>query len=210
MPRNFVQSGEKHNRLTLLCRLEKGRCSDIWLARCDCGTEVRVRPAELRNGKTKSCGCWREEIKIGNKRAVKHGLHDRPEFHVWTSMHDRCRNPKAKQWPRYGGRGIGVDPAWSDFSVFFADMGPRPSPKHSLDRCENSLGYSKTNCRWATAFEQQQNKDDNVLVVMDGERIVASEAARRIGCHVSSIGKRARKFGVTPQEAFEHFRRKAA
>ena len=71
----------------------------------------------------------------------------------------RCTNPRHPAYPSYGGRGIGVCARWrDDFMAFFADLGPRPSPAHSLDRLDNTRGYEPDNCRWATRSQQQRNK----------------------------------------------------
>jgi hypothetical protein len=71
----------------------------------------------------------------------------------------RCTNPRHPGYPSYGGRGIGVCARWrDDFMAFFADLGPRPSPEHSLDRLDNARGYAPDNCRWATRSQQQRNR----------------------------------------------------
>jgi hypothetical protein len=90
-----------------------------------------------------------------------HGLYHRyrSEYRIWTLMKNRCLNHRAHNYSYYGGRGITVSAEWvNDFGAFMRDMGPRPSPGHSIDRRDNSLGYSRSNCRWATHKEQSINR----------------------------------------------------
>ncbi len=68
----------------------------------------------------------------------------------------------------YKDRGITICDRWQSFASFLADMGPRPSPAHTIDRLDNALGYQPGNCRWATAKEQGQNRRDNIAVTHDG------------------------------------------
>ena len=89
-----------------------------------------------------------------------HGRHATPEYRAWSQMKHRCDNPNNRYYRRYGGRGITYVPEWATFEGFFADMGERPSVFHSLDRINNSLGYSPDNCRWATPIEQLLNRDN--------------------------------------------------
>jgi len=80
-----------------------------------------------------------------------------PEYRAWQMMKYRCDTPTCHAWLRYGGRGIVYDRRWASYVEFLKDMGRRPSSDHSLERRDNSLGYNKSNCYWATAAQQQRN-----------------------------------------------------
>jgi hypothetical protein len=133
------------------------RHHDKWLCRCDCGNETMVKVKQLKNGNTKSCGCLYRETRGVAQRT--HGLTYAKEYGVWNSMRERCTRPRIKGFENYGGRGISVCERWyNSFENFYADMGPRPSSKHSLDRTDNDGNYEPDNCRWVLRKEQNRNK----------------------------------------------------
>ena len=132
------------------------------------------------------------------------------EYAVWKMMRQRCENPNLPAFSDYGGRGITVCDRWKGrdgFANFVADMGRRPSPKHTIDRIDVDGPYAPWNCRWATRLQQAANKRNNVFVLYDGERMVLSEAARRAGLKPATVWQR-RKSGSPDSELFVHLKRR--
>jgi hypothetical protein len=106
-------------------------------------------------------------------------------------MMRRCFDPKNHAYENYGGRGITVCERWkNDVSAFIADMGPRPSPKHSIDRKDNDGNYEPGNCRWATAREQRRNQRTNRKLLAFGEELNLCEWAERFGIPTQTINGR--------------------
>ena len=198
----MTQAGEKYGRLTIVEPSKPTkRTLSRWVCQCDCGKELAVQQADLRNGHTRSCGCLRAEVTGQTKR--KHGKSETTEYRIWSHMIGRCYNETDHKYPDYGGRGIRVCERWREsFNAFLVDMGPRPSLKHSINRVDNNADYDLKNCAWATPLEQGQNKRNNVFVVLDGERVVTAEAARRLGVSFSTIYGRTMR-GLTHQEAVD-------
>ena len=94
----------------------------------------------------------------GHKTLVTHGLRRSLEYRAWAHAKQRCTNPNHVGWHLYGGRGIRMCDRWlNDFAAFYADMGPKPTPKHSLDRINPNGPYAPDNCRWASDREQVRN-----------------------------------------------------
>lgn len=129
-----------------------------WLCVCDCGATLVALGENLKRGNTVSCGCSKQT----------HGMTGTPEFSAWHNIWQRCSNPSNRRYSTYGGRGIGICERWRSFEKFFADMGSRPSPKHTLDRIDNDKGYDPSNCRWATNLEQAQNTTRSRKLAHDG------------------------------------------
>lgn len=113
-----------------------------------------------------------------------HGRSTTREYMIWASMKRRCTKPNAPDFARYGGRGITVCESWLKFDGFFADMGVKPTERHTLERIDNDLGYEPGNCRWATTTEQANNKRTNRLVEYRGERMTIANAARAGGAGI--------------------------
>lgn len=157
MPRRDL-TGQRFGALTAL-RFYSSSPSR-WVCLCDCGNQNVVVTYNLHHGKVRSCGC-----EAAKNIGVAHIIHGHATkngkslvYMRWAAMIHRCTNPSNKQWADYGGRGISIDdPRWFRFENFLADMG-EPPPGLTLDRKDNDLGYSKSNCRWATRLEQTNNR----------------------------------------------------
>jgi len=105
-----------------------------------------------------------------------------PEFGVWLRMRTRCFSPHDKKYADYGGRGITVEEPWaSDFAAFYADMGPRPTPAHEIDRIDNDGNYEPGNCRWVTRAENVNNRRNSAYVEWRGETRTIAQWARSLG-----------------------------
>lgn len=165
-----------------------------WNCKCACGNpeEITVAAGNLRHGSVKSCGCIVVAALV--ERSTKHGMISTPEYEAWNSIKKRCYNPKHAAYENYGGRGITMCDEWkNDFMAFYNDMGSRPTPQHSIDREKNELGYSKSNCRWATLEEQNNNRRNNRYITYDGKTQTLAMWCKELGLNYSLIGSRLRK-----------------
>jgi hypothetical protein len=157
-----------------------------WNCRCVCGTKKVVHGQDLREEKTKSCGCWKADL--GAARLTKHNGSQTPEFRAWSAMLTRCYNKNSTDYEDYGGRGIQVCEEWRrSFQQFLDDMGPKPSVHHTVDRRNNDKGYNPENCRWATRKEQGNNKRNNRIIEYNGRRLTLSQWAEETGLTYSAL-----------------------
>jgi hypothetical protein len=160
----------------------------LWRFVCDCGNEKIARIKNVRSGKTSSCGCLFSNM-MADRNTV-HGMSGRSRaYRSWKDMRQRCNNPNNSDWAAYGGRGVRVCPLWDDFTVFFSEMGECPDG-HSIDRIDVNLGYSKANCRWATAKTQANNKRSNRVIEFGGKSATLQGWADETGILRETIAAR--------------------
>ncbi len=125
--------------------------------RCICGITRDIPIHTLKQGHSKHCGCMVPAMNAAQK--TRHGMSYTAEHRCWCKIKERCHNPKSKDWPDYGGRGISVCAEWlSSFEAFFAHIGPKPDPTYSIDRIDVNGNYEPGNVRWADAVTQSRNR----------------------------------------------------
>ncbi len=154
--------------------LHKGR---LWLCECICGTDREIDETRL-SVRPDRCSCGRFfKVNAPSEKVA------------YAAMIDRCSDPKSFAYHRYGGRGIAVCERWrASFYAFYLDMGPKPSPDHTIDRHPNNDGdYEPTNCRWATMKEQCRNRSTNRIIECGGVSRTLAEWAELSGVGRSTI-----------------------
>ncbi len=129
--------------------------------------------------------------KLKYKRS-KHGRAEEPEYESWSDMKRRCNNSQRKDYPNYGGRGITYNPAWEDFMVFFADMGPRPGMVYTLERKDSNGPYCKENCIWMLKSLQNRNQRNTKLSMEKAREIRSTYTAGGVTQRVLAT-----RFGVS-------------
>ncbi len=205
LPNKWIKDyrGQKFHRLTVVSFARiRPRGGAVWNCICECGAQTTATVSDLRSGHTKSCGCLSAE----RMRAMRttHGRSDTPEYNIWQGMLSRCYNPHSKIYRHYGGRGIKVCERWhTSFEKFFADMGKRPSRRHSVERINNNADYSPQNCQWATRVKQANNTRQNHYATYLGKTQSIADWARELNIPYHRLRARILR-GVSIERAFTH------
>jgi hypothetical protein len=185
-------SGQRFGRLLVQCRAT-GDSHACWKCSCDCGNEIVVKGSHLRNGNTNSCGCLK--IELAGSYSITHGqtrgTNWSAEYQTWNGLKSRCYYKNNNRYEYYGGRGITVCDRWKDsFEDFLADMGPRPSPEHSIDRIDTNGNYEPRNCRWATRTEQANNRRNNTFYEFQGENLQLADWSEKVSIGAAALRSR--------------------
>lgn len=200
-----IEFGQKFGRLMFLKEeTPKGSKGNIrrGLFLCDCGKTTIVCIHDARCGHTSSCGCFHTE----RQRAAKShgetiGRNYSPEYRAWKAMKGRCYDKNNINYSNYGGRGIVVCEKWlNNFQAFLADVGRKPTPKHTIDRIDVNGNYEPSNVQWATKREQMRNTRNVHPVTINGSTRLICEWAEISGVPEESISSRLRK-GWEPEKA---------
>jgi hypothetical protein len=190
----LVEIGDRYGELVVLRRGEPSNGGFArWHCKCDCGGATLSWQSELRRGKTTSCGHGRRASLIASRTSHGHGGYKHtPEYASWSNMWTRCTNPKVDAYKNYGARGITICARWKRFENFFADMGPKPSIDHTIERRDVNRGYCSENCYWTPKGRQSRNRRNNIRVKISGEEMCLAEAARVVGIKYGTVRGRIR------------------
>ena len=113
----------------------------------------------------------------------KHGLRKHRLFSVWNGMKQRCFNSNWYAYKDYGGRGISVTDEWKDDFLCFYHWAMNNGYRQglTLDRIDNSKGYSPDNCRWVTIKEQSNNRRSNRNITYKGQTKTLTQWSEELG-----------------------------
>jgi hypothetical protein len=177
-----------------------GKRIRMFLCLCECGNEKSYRLYQLLSDRVKSCGCFQREQT--SKARKTHGECKTVEYRCWYHMKTRCYNKNANRYKNYGGRGIKVCDRWlHSYENFLADMGRKPTQKHSIDRIDVNGNYESNNCRWATTKEQGENTTTNVYYYFNGEKKTITQIAQNVGMDRKVLWARVNKQKLSLEQA---------
>lgn len=162
-----------------------------WYCECECGVLRTVRGAALRKGESKSCGCW--AVEVTSHLMLTHGMRHTSEYEAYARAKQRCNDPNHDKYPYYGGRGIEF--RFTSFQEFYAELGDKPSPKHSIDRYPNNTDghYETGNVRWATPKQQAGHKRNNHLLTLNGRTQILADWSRELNIPHTTILRRLKR-----------------
>jgi hypothetical protein len=168
----------------------------LWECVCECGRKVVVKTEDLRNGFKKSCGCLRSSRGgiLNNPRTIR-------LYKIWRQMKQRCFNPKHIGYKNYGAKGIKVCDRWLDFNLFLHDMGDTYKEDLSIERADNTKGYSLENCSWIEKKYQNSNTSRVVKITFRGETMNIKQWSEKLGIPYWTLFSRLRKNGWSVERA---------
>lgn len=190
-------TGERFGRLVVQGRsFINGEWARKWECKCDCGNECIVEGEFLRNGTTKSCGCYLKDRSLLPLSFYSDSEAYKKTKNIYHGMKRRCLSKNAAVYKHYGDRGIKVCDRWLEsFENFYEDMGTCPSHHHQIDRIDNDGNYCLENCRWATSTENMGHTRASTMIEYNGEIKCVTALAREYGINVNTLRNRISKWG---------------
>ena len=193
--------GKKFGMLKVIDRVYKNE-KPVWMCECDCGNICYRSTVSLKSSGFHSCGCY-QKTRIGDLKR-KHGMTGTRVFSIYCNIKRRCYNPNDREYIYYGGKGIALCDEWlNDFSAFY-EWAKHNGYNDSLtiDRIDNSKGYSPENCRWATRKEQNNNTTRCRFFEYNGETLNIAQICEKYNINRGTLDKRL-KMGWSISESIE-------
>lgn len=188
-------TGRRFTRLTAIARNGSDKHGTAkWLCVCDCGNYKTVRADKLLTGQVMSCGCLAKETRVRtatemSRRNTTHGQSGTRLYYIYDNMIKRCYDASSEKYKSYGERGITVCDEWLHSREAFFKWANASGYKDNLtlDRIDVNGSYSPSNCRWATAKVQANNRRSNRVLTLNGESHTVAEWADILGVNASTI-----------------------
>lgn len=199
--------GKKNNFLKVIGITRLPNKHRAFLCECDCGNTTTIEPTFWEQGIVKSCGCLADSFKLEHSEEL-----DRLR-RIHGGMMQRCCNPNATGYKHYGGRGIIICPEWHDREVFvdWALNHSNYANDLSIDRIDVNGNYEPSNCRWATAKEQNNNQRPRTkgfkrkpkTKTIDGVEKPIIEWCSIHGVTAPTVAYRMKTYGLSFEEALK-------
>ena len=192
-----VSINDIYNRLKVL-KLFKVKYKWYATCECECGKVVeKVCVRSLLTGNTKSCGCY--NLELIKERNTKHGYKQRNTdverlYKIWSDMRRRCTNKKRKGAENYVLKGITVCSEWNDY-LNFREWAVQNgyNDELTLERIDNSKGYSPENCKWIPKSEQSKNRTTNHYITYNDETKTLTDWAKTVGIPRTTLNARLKR-----------------
>lgn len=188
-------SGNIYGYLTVIRKNGKCKKGYTYECQCDCGKIITVQRANLVRGHVKSCGCKRVEMIIAGQKG--HKLSKTRLYKIYYNIIGRCTNPKNTSFKNYGEKGIDLCPEWKGEKGFINfynwAMQNNYSDTLTIDRIDNNLNYSPSNCRWVSQKVQQNNRSNNHVITYDDKSMTISQWADYLNVPVYMILNRLKR-----------------
>lgn len=212
MKTNEDLTGMVFGKLTVESFVPDGSRYLKWLCKCECGNKKVIMSQSFKSGATVSCGCY--GTKRRSQTSTKHGesgggaTNRSGTYSSWANMMMRCDWASHPSHKKYAAKGILVCERWHSFENFKADMGERPEGT-SIDRLDNSKGYSPDNCRWATRQQQSLNRSNTDWVKFDRKRMPLFTFCKMQNISMKAFKSRLRRRDSNYQQTIDSFGVKA-
>lgn len=177
-----VTEGQKYGKLTIIKEVSPIGSKRRILCKCDCGNIKEYSMDRVIHGRTRSCGCLRNEMFLAHRN--NNGTSKYPKearesrlLGIWYNMKERCYTKSSSVYRKYGEKGITICDEWrNDFMTFYNwAISNGYSEELTIDRIDSNGNYEPSNCRWVNNEAQANNRKSNVLITYNGETHTITE-----------------------------------